>query len=171
MLFHADIVLNSVLDITPELLAENNIKGLILDVDNTLTTHNNPLPAEGVSDWVKEMTERNVRMIIVSNNNSERVKPFAEILSLDYVSCGAKPLTYGINKARKRLGICRKHTALVGDQVFTDVLGSNLAGIKMIFVFALEKEKGIFFELKRFAERPFIRKCRNELENKQQNSK
>ncbi|MEG0615492.1 MAG: YqeG family HAD IIIA-type phosphatase, partial [Oscillospiraceae bacterium] len=152
------IVLNSVHEITTEILAKNGIKGLILDLDNTLTTHNNPKPADGVLDWIEKMKSSGIKLMIVSNNNHNRVKPFAEVLQLEFESNGAKPLPLGFHRAAERMGIPLISIAAVGDQLFTDILGANISKIKSIFVFPFEPEKGILFAAKRFLEKPFLPK-------------
>ena len=158
MLLKPTIVLNSVLEITTELLDKNNIKGLILDLDNTLTTHGNPRPADGVLDWIAKMKASGVSLIIVSNNKHDRVRPFAELLGLEFISNGKKPLSVGFNKAQIRMNMPYDNIAIVGDQLFTDMLGANLRRVKTIFVFPFEAEKGILFGIKRMIERPFLPK-------------
>lgn len=88
MLFRADFAFKSVLEITPDFLHKQNIRGLLLDLDNTLTTHDNPQPADGVLDWIAEIKGRGVKMVIVSNNHPPRVKPFADMLGLDFICEG-----------------------------------------------------------------------------------
>ena len=158
MLFKADTAFKSVLDITPEFLKKNNIKGLLLDLDNTLTTHDNPRPADGVIDWIKNVKSSGIKMVIVSNNHPPRVKPFADKLGLDFVSEGRKPLSKGFNEAQKRMNIPFEQLAVVGDQIYTDMLGANLKGVRGIFVYPIEHEKTLFFKLKRWAEKPFLPK-------------
>lgn len=161
MLFKADFAFRRVNDITPEFLFENNIKGLLLDLDNTLTTHDNPVPGKGVEEWLKEMKSFGIKLIIVSNNHPERVKPFADMLGLNFISEGKKPLSSGFNRAQVKLGIPFSQLAVVGDQIFTDMLGANLKNIRGIFVFPIEHEKTRFFKLKRWAEKPFLPKLQN----------
>ncbi len=158
MLFKADIAFKSVLDITPEFLKKNNIKGLLLDLDNTLTTHDNPRPADGVIDWIKNVKSSGIKMVIVSNNHPPRVKPFADKLGLDFVCEGRKPLAKGFNEAQKRMNIPFEQLAVVGDQIYTDMLGANLKRVRGIFVYPIEHEKTLFFKLKRWAEKPFLPK-------------
>lgn len=158
MLFKSTIALKSVLEITTEMLKNNNLKGLILDLDNTLTTHDNPKPADGVLDWLDEMKKSGIKIMIVSNNHGYRVKPFAEMLGLEFVSDGLKPLSRGINEAQKRMGIPFSQLAVVGDQIFTDILGANLKRIKSIYVKPIEYEKTTFFKIKRKAEKLFLPK-------------
>lgn len=157
-----------VTEITPDILEKLGIRGLILDLDNTLTTHDNPVPGEGVLDWLDVMKKNNIRLMIVSNNHAPRVKPFADMLGLEFVSEGKKPLTKGFKEAVEKMGIPKKHIAAVGDQIFTDVLGAGLFGVKMLYVDPIEHEKTTFFKVKRKCEKPFLpRKYYNEQEKKQ----
>lgn len=160
MLFKADFAFRRVTDITPSFLKKHDIKGLLLDLDNTLTTHDNPRPADGVIDWIKKIKSDGVKMMIVSNNHPPRVRPFAEMLGLDFVSEGKKPLSSGFNRAQKLMGIPFKNLAVVGDQIFTDMLGANLKRIKGIFVFPIELEgkEQKFIRFKRVIEKPFLPK-------------
>lgn len=161
MLFKADFAFWRVTEITPEFLRENNIKGLLLDLDNTLTTHDNPVPAEGVLEWIDTMKKNGIRLVIVSNNHPPRVKPFADMLGLEFVSEGKKPLSSGFNRAQQRMGIPFSQLAVVGDQIYTDMLGANLKRIRGIFVYPIEHEKTRFFKFKRWAEKPFLPKLNN----------
>ena len=158
MLFKADFAFWRVTEITPEFLIKNNIRGLLLDLDNTLTTHDNPVPGEGVTEWLDSMRSAGIKMVIVSNNHPPRVKPFADMLGLDFVCEGKKPLSSGFNRAQKRMGIPFLQLAVVGDQIFTDMLGANLKRVRGIFVYPIEHEKTKFFKLKRWAEKPFLPK-------------
>lgn len=161
-MFKIDIALRSVLGITPDLLKNNNIRGLLLDLDNTLTTHDNPRPADGVLDWIALMKKNGISMVIVSNNHFERVKPFAEMLGLEFVCEGKKPLWDGFNRAQKQMNIPFENLAVVGDQIFTDVLGANFRRVKCIYVAPIEHEKKGFLKFKRKIEVPFLPKKFND---------
>ncbi len=158
LLFRPTKALNSILDITPEMLHEMGISALFLDVDNTLTTHNNPTPIEGLTDWLDGMRAAGIKMMIVSNNHAPRVAPFAEKLGLDFTAEGAKPLPKGFSAARKKLNVPKKNICAVGDQIFTDILGANLFGIRSIFVFPIEPETSLPFRFKRAVEKPLLPK-------------
>lgn len=158
MLFSVTEAFERVTDISPEYLKKMGIRGLILDLDNTLTTHDNPKPAKGVLEWLDTMRNNDISLMIVSNNHPPRVKPFADMLGLDFVSEGAKPLTKGFNEAKKLMKLNKNELAAVGDQIFTDVLGANLFGIKMLYVVPIEHEKTTFFKVKRKLEIPFLPK-------------
>ncbi len=160
MLFRADFAFGGVTDITPGFLKKNNIEGLLLDLDNTLTTHDNPVPAKGVGEWIRLMKENCIKMVIVSNNHPPRVKPFADKVGLKFVCEGKKPLSSGFNRAQKLMKLPFSKLAVVGDQIFTDVLGANLKGIRGIFVYPIEIEakNKRFLRFKRVIERPFLPK-------------
>lgn len=158
MLFLYDYAFEKVTDIPVAFLKKEQIEALVLDIDNTLTTHDNPQPADGVLQWLEDVKNAGISMLVVSNNKPHRVKPFADMLNLEFIANGAKPLTKGINAAVKKMGKAKKHTAAIGDQIFTDVLGANLAGIKMIYVKPIEHENTAFFKFKRFCEKPFLPK-------------
>lgn len=157
-MFKPTYVFDKVGEITPEFLNKNNIKALLLDLDNTLTTHNNPIPPQTSLDWLDKMKSAGIKLMIVSNNSAERVTPFAEALGLHFVPNGKKPLTFGYTQAIKELGLPKKNVAAVGDQIFTDILGSNLKGIRSCFVFPIEPETSLPFRLKRACEKPFLPK-------------
>ena len=92
----------------------------------------------------------------MSNNKPERVTPFAEKLGLDFVPNGAKPLPIGYIKARRIMGLERRELAAVGDQIFTDIMGCNIMGIRSIFVFPIEPETSLPFRFKRRIEKAFL---------------
>lgn len=154
-------------DLPPSFFEENGYRAVILDVDNTLTTHGNPVPAEGVTEWVEAVKKTGVQMAILSNNTRKRVEPFAKKLGLDFVSMAGKPLSFGVTRACKRYGLRPGQVALIGDQIFTDILSGNVKGVCTILVEPYELEKGWFFRLKRRLEQPVIRRFRKRKGEKQ----
>lgn len=151
--FYPHAMAQRVYQITPQLLKSWGVKGLILDIDNTLTTHDNPIPDVGVSAWLEQNRREGIAMIVLSNNKPERVEPFAKILGLDYISNGAKPLKKGYQRCAQALNIPCEQLCMVGDQLFTDILGGNCAGCKTVLVSPIQKEKMFFFRIKRALER------------------
>lgn len=139
--------------ITPERLAGIGVNSLLLDIDNTMTTHNNPVPAEGVTEWIDRMRTAGVNMMIVSNNNGERVRKFSELVGLEFEGSAKKPLPVGFRRACKRLGVKPRDTAVVGDQLFTDMMGGNLLGAYTILTVPYQPEKSAPFRFKRALER------------------
>lgn len=153
MLLKPNIKLKRVTDITPEILKKYNITSLILDVDNTLSTHHGQILTDGLENWLALMNQEKIDLIILSNSKEQRVKPFAEKINLNYLSLGLKPLPFGYLKAVKRLGSKRKNTAIVGDQIFTDVLGGSFVGVKKILLTPIKLEDGLGFKFKRKIEK------------------
>ena len=163
-LFKPFAMFNRVTDITPEFLIKNGIKGLALDADNTLSEHHSQTPHEGVEQWLDLMRESGIKLIMVSNAKAERVAPFADRLGLAYTSTSLKPLPFGFLRAAKSMDLLRKSIAAVGDQLFTDMLGANLAGVKGILVTPIKPEQGASFRLRRRIERPLIAKYNSKTE-------
>lgn len=160
MILSTTAAFHRITDITPGVLEKMGIRGLILDIDNTLTTHDNPVPMDGVTEWVENMKRHGIGMVIVSNNHEPRVKPFADLIGLEYVCDGAKPLARGYREAARILGLPKEELAAVGDQLFTDAAGANLFGIRMLFTEPIEKEPSSkrFIRFKRILEKPFLSK-------------
>ncbi len=155
--FQPNLILKDVTRIDLALLRANGIRGLILDVDNTLTLHDSQMLRGDVREWIESMRAAGVPMIIVSNNSYDRVKPFADALSLDFVSMGMKPLTFGFTKAQKKMDLPVQDIAVVGDQIYTDIVGGNLKGMFTILVQPMLLENGWTFKVRRNLETIHIR--------------
>ena len=124
----------NVLEVTPEILKENNIKALILDVDNTLLDFDLKI-VDGLEDWGKTMKENGIKCIILSNSNKEtKVKMVADLLGIEYIKFAMKPLKRGFKMAQKKLEIPNENIAAIGDQIFTDVIGANRSKMFSILV-------------------------------------
>lgn len=153
MLLKPNIKLKRITDISVSLLEKYNIDTLILDVDNTMSTHHGEILTDGLTDWIDMMHKNNIKLIVLSNSKEARVKPFAEKINLPYISLGLKPLPFGYIKALKKADSKRKNTAIVGDQIFTDVLGGNTVGVKTILLTPIKPEDGISFKIRRKIEK------------------
>lgn len=105
-------------------------------------------------------------MRVVSNNNKKRVEPLAEKLGLPFTANGAKPLTFGVNRAVKAMGAKKSETLVIGDQIFTDVMAGNLAGIRTVLVEPFHLEKTWTFRLKRRIESLVFHRNYDDLELK-----
>ena len=158
LIFTPDYLFEKTTDITPGFLHAIGVKNLILDVDNTLTTHDNPTPGQGVPGWLDLMRAEGLNMMIVSNNHRERVTPFADMLGLPFCHDAKKPLSKGINEALSKMKGTKKDTVIIGDQILTDGLAAHLRGMKILQVMPIEPEKTTFFKFKRRFEKPFIKK-------------
>ena len=157
MIFRPNIKLDKITDISVEILKKYNIDSLVLDVDNTLSTHHGQVLTDGLVDWLNTMRQNNIKLTILSNSKSERLEPFAKKIDLDYISLGLKPLPFGYLRALKKLNSKRKNTAIVGDQIFTDVIGGNFVGVKTIWLTPIEPEPMLSFRIRRKLEAYFIK--------------
>lgn len=142
-------------EVTPELLRELGVRAVLLDVDNTLGAYSSSEPAHGAVEWTRELSAAGFRLAIVSNNFDERVTGFAHAFDLPFVSFAIKPLPFGYLRAAKGLGVPRRECAVIGDQIFTDVLGANLCGMKSVLLEPMELEPGWTFRVRRRLERRF----------------
>ena len=156
-IFHPTKVLSEISEITPELLKKLKVSALILDVDNTLALHAHPDPDKKAEEWVKKMKDI-VPLAILSNNRTHRVRSFALKLGIDYTANGMKPLSKGFREIAARWGKRPDEIAIVGDQIFTDILGANLFGCKCIFVQPLKEEDMFAFKFKRKLEKNILKK-------------
>ena len=146
MIFYPKGYFNKVSEISLEYLKENNIKGLILDVDNTLIDYYRNISEETIN-WANRLKENGIKMCILSNSNKkEKVKEVAVKLGLEYSYFGMKPLKRGFKKAKKMLRLENNEIAAVGDQIFTDVIGTNRMKMFSILVEPI-KEKDILVTL------------------------
>ena len=157
-LFNPTAALNRVTDITVPLLHGLEAEALLLDVDNTLAPDGSQEPFPGTVEWAREMCEAGFKVMILSNNFRNRVEPFAAKYSLPCLSMAMKPLPAGYLLAAGRLKAGRKKTVVVGDQIFTDILGANLAGMKSILLVPVKEENSVSFRIRRSLEKPIRRK-------------
>ncbi len=153
MLLKPNIKLTRVTDVSAELLKKYGIKALILDVDNTLSTHHGEVLTEGLEDWLQKMQNNGIKLVVLSNSKQARVEPFAKKINLPFISMGLKPLPFKFSSALKLLGTKRRETAIVGDQIFTDTLGGNLYGVTTILLDPIKLESSKSFKFKRKIER------------------
>ena len=128
------VSVHKITDIKAEQLHAMGIKALILDADDTPSGHGEQVLFPGVETWLASMKASGCAMLIASNNFKERVEPFAKKLGLPFISLSLKPLPVGLLRAVHRLGTKRSETAMVGDQLFTDILGANLIGLRSFLV-------------------------------------
>ena len=157
--FYADEYFNIITDISADFLRSKGIKGLILDIDNTLIGHNVPLPDEKILSHLRLLESEGFKLCVVSNNRYERVKSFCEKIDVKYFVYDAlKPRAKGYNLAAEEMQLEKKEIAAIGDQVFTDVWGAKRAGCLAILTKPLHKGgEGFFIALKRLLEKPFLR--------------
>ncbi len=157
-LFFPTLYRRRITDVTADDLQRLGVTGLLLDVDNTLTTHDNPDVTPQVLEWLRRRQDEGLRPVIVSNNRPERVAPFARQLGLPFQAKAAKPLSRGYRAAAAQLGLPLRQCVVIGDQIFTDILGANLAKMPSVLLEPIHPEtEQKFIVFKRRLERLLLR--------------
>ena len=134
MFIKPNAYLEKVEDITIEFLLKNKIKALILDVDNTLIDYNQNL-SQSVEEWAKNLKGQGTKLYILSNtNDKEKVEKVSKKLDIPYISFAKKPLKSGFIKVQKLLKEKEANIGVVGDQIFTDIIGGNRCKMFTILV-------------------------------------
>ena len=147
--------------ITIEYLQKNKIKALILDMDNTLINYKKEMPTH-IEKWAKALKGQGVKLIIVSNSNrKEKLEKISKVLGIKYIIFAKKPLKSGLMKAKKILNENVENIAVVGDQIFTDVIGGNRCKMYTILVDEIEEKDFWYTAWKRPLERKIKEKIRN----------
>jgi uncharacterized protein len=154
--FLPDQHVKSIFDITPESLKEKGVKGIITDLDNTLVEWDRPNATPKLIEWFENMKKHQILVTIVSNNNEERVKFFADPLVTPYIYRARKPMTKAFDKAVKDMGLKKEDTVVIGDQLLTDVLGGNRGGYHTILVVPVAKTDGLVTKFNRTVERRIL---------------
>jgi HAD superfamily phosphatase (TIGR01668 family) len=140
-------------DVPLDLLTEAGIRGIVVDLDNTVCAYHQPELAPGVADWVASARRRGFALVLVSNNFSERVGAIGAQLGIPVVPNALKPLPFAFLRALKLLGTPRRDTIVIGDQLFTDVLGAKLLGMRTILTKPLVEHDFPLTRVLRFLER------------------
>ena len=155
-----------------DFLKSKGICGIILDVDNTLEPYENAKPGESVLVWFNSLRAAGISFAIVSNNNGERIKLFAEGLNIPIYYKAKKPFAKNVLNAMHDMGTTKDNSLLMGDQVFTDVWAAHNAGISAILVPPIKDKKDIFTKFKRLLEKPILNKYYKKLrKNKAENER
>jgi HAD superfamily phosphatase (TIGR01668 family) len=160
MLLMPRFMLPNIHGLTDDFLAANGIRGIIFDIDNTLVGFTDPKPTQEVLALLERLSGQGIKIAIASNNSRERVGHFAEGLGIPAYHRACKPLPFALGKIRRQMGLKAKEIAVVGDQIYTDILGANCSGMISVLVDIIDTKETIFFKIKRALERPVIERKR-----------
>lgn len=150
-----DVILKRLTELTPELLSARGVSFLMMDFDNTIVPYTTDVPTEPMRAWLEQMKSSNIRLCVVSNSKRPRVVTFCKAYGLDCITHAKKPFQKGISECLMRFHLRPSQVALVGDQIYTDVLGANCAGLTSILVSAIDNHT-IWLKLRHVTELPFI---------------
>lgn len=131
-------------------------RALLFDIDNTLVLHDEPAREETVALF-ERMKAAGLKTALLSNNGEERVGAFQEKVHADYsIANAGKPKAKAYLQAVEHFQIQKNQALFFGDQLFTDILGGNRAGVPTVLVKPMGKEKYFHILLKRLLEKPFL---------------
>ena len=136
-------------------LYKEGYRGIIFDIDNTLVPHGAKAD-ERACALFDRLREIGFSYIMLSNNKEPRVRMFCDEVRAPYIYKAGKPKPAGYRRAMEQIGTDCKNTMFVGDQIFTDIIGANLTGIRSILVAPIDPHEEIQIVLKRFIEKPVI---------------
>ena len=125
----------SIFGIEPAARARRGIRLLLADLDNTLAPYGEPEPTQAVRDWAAALGEQGITLFVLSNNrHPERPRRFSQALGVPFLGHAGKPKPGGFRRAMEQMSCTPEQTAIVGDQLFTDILGGRNAGVLTLLV-------------------------------------
>ena len=149
------VLTDALTDITPDLLEEQGIRLLMLDFDNTIVPYTTSVPEPLMEQGLLDMKQTDIQLCVVSNSKKDRVKIFCANYGIPCITHANKPFTKGIRECLAKFGIPASEAAIVGDQIYTDTLGGNAAGITTILVKAIDNHN-FWLKARHVLEKPFI---------------
>lgn len=145
--------MDSIYDISPKQLIEQNYKAVILDLDNTLIASHETQATPIMKKWLQQAQQANLQVYVISNNRYQRVANVIEPLNIPFTSDALKPSRKGFDEALRYFkDIHKNEIVVIGDQVITDVIGAKRNGLKVILVKPLSKKDNIYTILNRWIE-------------------
>ena len=154
-------------EITPSFLKSLGIKGVVMDIDNTIVTYDDLEPTPEAIKWFEGVAAAGIKIAFVSNNEWERVNRFNQNLAFPAYAKSAKPFIKNIRKAMHEMNTAKANTAFIGDQIFTDVWAGKRAGLTVFLVDPICDKKDRLTRFKRWLEKP-IKKTYFKKKDKQQ---
>lgn len=155
-------MIEEVSHITPQFLKEQGIQAIMTDLDNTLIAWNCPNGTPELKEWLADLDNHHIQVIVVSNNNSERVAEAVAPFQLTFIAPARKPLKKGFKAAQEQLNVSKDACVMIGDQLLTDIYGGNRFGIKTILVKPLVTTDAWNTRINRFIERWIMKKLKKQ---------
>lgn len=159
-------VFDSIYDITPELLQKDGVRGILIDLDGTMASRHDAKPAPTVAPFLKRFLDAGMKVAVLSNNNEDRVRVFCEDLGVPYLHRAFKPARRGFARGAQALGLPLSQCAVIGDQVYTDTFGGNLAGVAATCYVHSYDAKDFFINLRYQFEKGFIARGKKRMEER-----
>ena len=156
--FIPDMYQKSIYHIDYDKLKEDGIKCLLIDLDNTCVPYKDKEPNKKLIDLFETLKDMDFKVIIFSNASKKRLYPFKNTLNVDCSAGSRKPSTRKLNKILKMFKYDLSEVVIIGDQLYTDILCGNRAGIKTILVNPMSKDDLIFTKMFRWLEKKQFKK-------------
>lgn len=153
--FLPDYIFPKITDISPDFLRQQRVSLLLADFDNTILPYTTDVPTQALLDWVAAVKAAGITLCIVSNSRKPRVPDFCRAYDVACITGANKPGTRGVKEALRRFGVGKEHTALVGDQIYTDVLCAKLSGVTALAVKSINNHN-VWLKLRHVLEVPFL---------------
>ena len=150
-----DVIADRLTDLTPQYLKSLDIRLLMLDFDNTIVPYTTDVPTDEMARWLEMMKSSDIALCVVSNSRNQRVPCFCEKYGISCITRARKPGRKGVLRCLAQFGIPAQNAALAGDQIYTDTLCANRAGVKAILVKAIDNHN-FWLKARHVAEMPFI---------------
>ncbi|UQS82541.1 YqeG family HAD IIIA-type phosphatase [Bombilactobacillus folatiphilus] len=152
------MMLEQITWVTPQEFIQAGVKVILSDLDNTLLPWNQKEQHnQNLVDWIQALKANGITLVIASNNSEERVKKAVADLPVQILARALKPLPFGLHKYLRQHHYRRQETVMVGDQLMTDVLAGNLAGVRTILVQPLVQTDAKKTRINRLIERPIMK--------------
>ena len=153
-----DLYVPAIYDIDIEKQQAAGIRAVLTDIDNTLAPYSQAIPTAELLDFYRRLQNSGISVALISNNHAERVTIFNEDTGFPAVFDCKKPSVKKIRSLMLRMGVIPEHTAIIGDQIFTDILAGNRIGAFTILVDPIKDKTDLFTRFKRLCEKPVIRR-------------
>lgn len=148
---------SSIYGIDAQALWDQGFRAILTDLDNTLTHWNAPDASPRLVKWLADLKARGFSVCILSNNVRQRVEPFAAQMGVPFVSDAGKPRRRAFREALATMDAAVEQTLMIGDQLFTDILGGNRMGMYTVLVRPLHDHEYAGTRLVRIVERWLLR--------------
>ena len=160
-MFRPTYIFNGIEEIEIDFLKRERIKYLLMDVDNTIIDSKINIPPKKLK-WIQDVKKSGIELCILSNSgNLRKIKMVGERLDIPYLLNGCKPLKKGFEMACKILDAKPENTAIIGDQVFTDIWGANRFKIRSILVMPFDSKERFWIKIKRPLEKIVLKSIKS----------
>ena len=146
---------SAITELTPQILEEKGIQLLMLDFDNTIVPYTTNEPTEKMEAWLRSMADSPITVCVVSNSKKDRVKVFCQRYGIPCITHAKKPSPKGVKTCISQYQLPERNCALAGDQIYTDVLAANRAGVQSILVKAIHNHN-FWLKARHVLEMPWI---------------